>query len=380
MAFKFLPVTTNYVGSAGNNLGNMGADVAKYPIVWNPVTRRAESDDPNYAGYNRRGILNVPRGTRTNTVSTGLPPIFASVAAPQAQAAQGASPVYPLNIPTGSAVSKVSVPRSDNVTGAVNPMFTDLAALKDSVNKTLAEFKTQFPEWLSGQQATAATESAATSGLFTGEAQARSDANAANFLTQANAANAKSIADVQRLTSRSALASDASGYSSARDRGRFATIAGINANAGRDAAVAKMAADQWLTQLQQQMSGAQAARGRLAIGDTLMPATVESQSFENILRNLAGLSGVEQGNLMTGLVGPGGYLGDSFGGLQSAKLQDLMRILEGQVSADKSAFNWTRRNDILTAPPQLTPSDDEQYDSYGKAPTVRQPAVRTNWI
>lgn len=341
MASPFLP-TTHYPGSARG-----ASDI--YPVTWNATTRRTESKRPGF-----QGTAPLP------PIFSGISqqPVIATQAAPATVAAGsigGASPVYPLNVPTGAGVSTIVVPKSQNVANAASGMFADLNAFKESQNKVLSDFRARFPEWFADQQKTAGVENAATSRLFSGDVQAQSDANVANFLAQANAANAKSIADVQRLTSRSALASDASGYSSARDRGRFATIANINAGAGRDAAVAKMQADQWLTQLQQQMAGAQAARNRASLADVMLPAQAETNIFENILRQLSTLTPIEQSNLLAGIVGPGGYVGDTFGQLQSFKLSDLSRLSNERQAADASALNWSnfaRQNQAMNAAAQ----------------------------
>lgn len=345
MAFQFLE----------NTIGQI-AGQPYYPTKWDPI-KGVLTDNPNVPGYTLGGKLKASKPIYATPIGASqtaapLPPIFSGLSspAPTAQAAAGSSPVYPLNVPTGPGVSTISVPKSDNVAAAAKTGFEDLLKLGETQSKVNAEVKAMFPQWFADQQATAATENAATKGVFTGEEQAKVNSDVANFLTQANAANAKSIADVQRLTSRSALASDASGYSSARDRGRFATIADINAKAGRDAAVAQMQGDQWLTQLQQSMAGAQTARQRLAFGDVALPATMQAQQQAAFANILGSLSQSELSNLLNGLVGPGGYVGESFGGLQAAKLQDLSRISGDLIAADNSALNWANLNQRSRAP------------------------------
>lgn len=367
MASQFLPISNNYVGSAAPQ-GTV------YPTVWNQYLQRFESDDPNYVGWSRSGVWKGPKpstvpapitvagvpsvgvGAPTQQPATGLPPIFngMNLAAPANQQfvdravvaspiSAGASQVFPLNVPQGPGVSTITVPKSGAVSAATSPMFSELNTLKEDVNKTLAEFKAKYPSWLAGQEKTAAEENAATSGIYNGAEQGKINALLADYTTKANAANAKSIADTQRLRSRS-LISTGGGASSAVDRGQFATIADINAKAAAQASDRALTANQWLTQLQQAMAGAQAARGRAAIGDTLLPATVETQSFENILRQLVGLSGVEQNNLLTGIVGPNGMVGDTFGQLQGLTIQDLQRMQSVNQAADTSAFNWAQFN------------------------------------
>ena len=63
----------------------------------------------------------------------------------------------------------------------------------------------------------------------------------------------------------------------------------------------------------------------IALAMTL-PISVDTGAFENILRQLAILSPIEQQNLISGLVGPGGFVADTFSGLQGAYLQDLNRL------------------------------------------------------
>lgn len=351
MASQFLPIGKGFPGSASN-------ERSIYPIVWNPLTRRVESDDPSFAGYTRSGVLNVPKGTSPGAVvaspfmpinavtapgvvattapgviaapGSGLPAIFGGVDLTKAANQQfvetyhprdytggGSSQVIPLNVPTTPGVSAIAVPRSPNISAATGTMFDELRTLKDTVANTLKDFNTRYPEWQANQDKTAAVENAATNRIFNGEEQSTQNALLADYTAKANAANTKSIADTQRLRSRALLASGA-GASSAVDRGQFATIADINARAAAQSADRALSSNQWLTQLQQAMAGSQAARNRLAIGDTMLPATVNTQAFENILRQLAVLAPVELQNLMTGVVGPGGYVGDSIGGLQAA--------------------------------------------------------------
>ena len=349
-----------------------------FPSVYDPIRRVVLSDNPDLPGLdlagrvkNTNSIFTAPfnqtvstsailpssptSGTVANkTPGADLPPLFSAPASPRVSVAPGSaplpSPVFPGTVPQSPGVSRISVPRSENVSGATGSLFNELETVKGTVGKAVADFKARFPEFLSGQEATADAERAATQQLFDGGERARINDLLANFEAKANAANAKSIADTQNLRSRQMIA-QGGGRSSAFDRLQFDKIAEINARAAAQSADRALSSNQFLAQLQQQMAGAQANRDRQAIADTLLPATVDSNAFQSILQQLAVLSPIEQQNLLTGLVAPGGFIGDSFGQLQSAKLQDLARLdaaARGDASLGLQARNQAFNEDFFT--------------------------------
>ena len=329
MAFAFLP---NTIGTP--------AGQKYYQTKWDPNKRMIRSDNPNLPGLTSAGTMKaqtpvyatpataVPSpqsAPNPNAGNVSYPAMFSgNQQQPQTQPVV-AYPTYPATVPDSGGISKVTVPRSENVAGQTNQLFGDLENLKGTVSNALSQFYAQFPEWQQNQQQTGAMENQATRRVYSGEEQAALNSLLADYETKAQGAVQKSIDDTQRLRSRSLIAQGA-GPSSAIDRAQFSTIANINANAAAQAADRGLAANQWLTNLQQQAAGTQASRDRLALGDTLLPAQAGTSAFQNILGLLQGLSGVEQPNLMTGLVAPGGYVGDSYSGLQAARLQDLGRL------------------------------------------------------
>lgn len=337
MAFNFLENPTGQVDGRVN-----------YPTQWDPATKQVRSDNPAIAGYDLSGRLKTPLAASNigtfNVPKTNLPALFNGIqtgGVPKTSA--GASPTYPLNIPPVGAVSTITATRSGNVSDATASMFNDLNALKHNVSSTLDEFNKQYPDWLKDQKATSEREAKSTNAIYNGEQQNQINALLANYELKANAANAKSIADTQRFRSRANLATGGTG-SSALDRGQFATIANINAQAAKDSADRALASNQWLTGLQQQMAGTSAARNRLSVGDTILPATVSTQAFEGILRQLSGLSGVEQQNLLTGIVDSLGYVGDTFGGTQAARIQDFARMISESQAQQKNAIDARNAN------------------------------------
>lgn len=359
MAFSFIQ-------QDNNTPANSPDGSQYYPMQWDNVRKAIISDNPAIPGYDTRGNLKAPKGLydtgQGSSVSpagtSGLPSIFAGLTNPTVPANQtyvtppsastvrtpvsdgvGSTPVYPLNVPTTPGVSGIAVPKSQIVNDQTNAMFGDLNTLKTNVSGVLDQFNKQFPDFLANQQKTNATENAATGGIYDGTEQAQQNALLADYTNRANAANAKSIADTQRLHSRTLLASGA-GDSSAADRGQFSTIANINAQAAANAADRALSSNQWLTNLQQTMAGAAAQRNRLAMGDVTLPNQVNQQAFSSILGNLQGLSATDLANLISGVTAPGGYVGDTIGGLQSAKLGDLNRLNTiAQMQQNQNQFN-----------------------------------------
>jgi len=324
MAFQFLqPKPANRVPG-----------VAYYPKTWDAarsVVLTADPTIPRTGPFAVRQAPVAPMVAVQPSAAPALPGIFSGLPANQQHQDRAVVPtlsvpqVYPLNVPTGPGVAPVAVPRSQKVAEATAGAFDDLKQLGDNVGQYLKAVHAQFPEWLKQQQETIAQENAVTGDLYSGAAEARQNALLADYEAKAQAATRKAIADTQNLRSRALLA-QGGGASSAIDRAQFAAIADINARAAAQAADRALLSNQWLTNLQQQMAGARAARARLGIGDMTLPISIDTSAFENVLRQLALLSPIEQQNLMSGLVGPGGYVADSLSGLQSAYLQDLHRM------------------------------------------------------
>lgn len=341
MAFQFLQPTPV----------NNPAGYKYYPKTWDAARGIVMTDDPTIPRTGPFASRQSPTTSPLLAVQPGitssavpLPTTYAGAANQQHQD-RAVSPtlsvpqVYPLNVPVGPGVAPVAVPRSNQVAGATAGIFDDFKALGESVSESLKQFHSQFPDWLKQQQQTTAEEEAVASDLYSGEAVNRVGALLADYETKAQAANRKSIADTQRLRSRALLAQGA-GASSGIDRAQFAAIADINARAAAQAADRALVSNQWLTGLQQQMAGARASRARQAMTDVTLPISVDTGAFENILRQLAILSPIEQQNLISGLVGPGGFVADTFSGLQGAYLQDLNRL--NAIDQNNSAMNLTR--------------------------------------
>lgn len=100
----------------------------------------------------------------------------------------------------------------------------------------------------------------------------------------------------------------------------------IETGAALDQAAQERADLDYLNQLRLGTLGKRGELLQTDIGRSLLPSQVNAQWFNQLMSSLLPIVSASNANTFYGLQGPGGYVGDSYGGLQSSRLADLGRV------------------------------------------------------
>lgn len=219
--------------------------------------------------------------------------------------------------------------RSPQISSVAGPLFGDWQNLRTGVQANQAQFNQAYPGFLNKAGEFATQETGVVSRYFDDSikkdlADLRANLLKANQGIQQTAAGnfirANSIGELGLPTG-----SAPAGFNSGRAR--------INEGVAREFDRQALAADaeqamrdyQWQEAAKQGLLGQREAIALRQIQNLLFPQQADVASFNALAQAGQIPANLELANRITGIQGPGGFVGDSFGGVQGAYAQDLAR-------------------------------------------------------
>lgn len=299
----------------------------------------------NWAGY--PSASPAPIKVQPSFGTSGIP--RPTVISPPTTGANTGWPTWPsaggTTAPSGSAASTASGPFTtlSNVKNpAIDQRLTDILKTFDTVraaspDEFVNRLRASMPQFNEFTQSDIGTLGDITGpGLETKLADLRSARR-----TAIRSASDRALSDLTRILSAGRSASSAG---PAVGGSGFLTALGLDKASQIEQAAALDEAQQGrgdLEYLTGQRVGAIGKRGDLLQADvnrSLLPSQANSQWFQQLVQSLLPIVSASGANNFYGIRGPGDFVGDSYGGIQAARLNDLSRIDAANNNAIKNAL------------------------------------------